>query len=288
MSTTWLAGCKINLGLHVLRRRPDGYHDIESVLVPIPWHDVLHVDVAESDSFTSSDPLLPTDDRNLCVRAVARFRDHYGETPPVRVHLEKNLPVGAGLGGGSSDAAAVLRALAQLTGVKATSPDLLAIAASIGSDVPFFMHEPGDEPRIALATGRGEVLTPLQLDLPFEVVIATPDVSISTADAYAGVTPNAKDRPPLVELVGRNPPEAWRGALVNDFEPFIFAAFPQLSAVKDTLYGSGALYASLSGTGSSVYGLFADRDAADDARRALRARNIRGVTSQLLRPGLLV
>src|SRR5690606_25302100 len=202
-----------------------------------------------------------------------RFRVGFGGAPPLRIHLEKNLPTGAGLGGGSSDAATVLRALARLTDIPADEPKMLSLAASLGSDVPFFLHEAGN-PQPVLATGRGEVLHPLPVDLPFALVIATPDVSISTADAYAGITPDDRDRPSLTEVVEQNAPERWRDTLANDFEPFIFSAFPQLSAIQDTVYGSGAFYASLRGTGSSVYGLFEDEAVANGARGVLASRGV--------------
>ena len=293
MSTTWLAGCKINLGLHVLRRRSDGYHDIESVLIPVPWYDTIQVEPAEKDEFSCSDLLLPVDERNLCVRAVHLFRGRFGQTRPLRIHLEKNLPTGAGLGGGSSDAAAILRGLARLNDIPASEPDLMTIAAALGSDVPFFLldrarvsgHGPHTaEPREvpALATGRGEILEALTstdggaFRFPYALVIATPDVSISTADAYAGVTPNDYARPSLREAVVSGSPTMWRASIANDFEPFVFSAFPQLSVVKDMLYGAGALYASLSGSGSAVYGVFAEIGASTDATRVLVERGVTG------------
>lgn len=295
------ACCKINLGLYILGRRADGYHEIASVLFPVPWCDELRftqVDAVAGGSvqhqFTCSDPLLPTDGRNLCVRARVAFESKFGAVAPLHIHLDKRVPYGAGLGSGSSDAAAVLRYLAEGAGISPADDSVMQVAASIGSDVPFFLL---DGP--AFATGRGEILEPLgdpraklpagpdagpdagpkALALSGTLVIAVPDVQISSGDAYAGVAAAGSysaEAPDLIHLVGDGDPSDWNGSLRNDFEPFVYATFPQIARLKARMEGAasgaGAAYVSLSGSGSAVYGIFESPGAAEVA--AERAREL--------------
>ena len=275
------AGCKINFGLHVLGKRDDGYHDIETAILPVPWYDVLTFEPAEAFAFTSSDPRLPTDERNLCVKAYGLFGQVFGQVIPLRMHLEKHLPYGAGLGGGSSDAAAVLRICARLAGAELDDARLVQLALRVGSDVPFFLKSVP-----SLATGRGERLIPLTaddgspFDFPWDIVIVTPDVHVDTALAYAGVEPNERSRVSLEDALRGNDPAVWRSSVVNDFESFVFATFPQIARAKESLYGAGALYASLSGSGSAVYGLF-ERGSAADTCIAVEERGYSGWTGSL-------
>ncbi|MFW5973025.1 MAG: 4-(cytidine 5'-diphospho)-2-C-methyl-D-erythritol kinase [Bacteroidota bacterium] len=265
------ARAKINLGLHILRKRPDGYHDIESVMLPVAWADTVTVEPEHTLSFTCDDPDLANDD-NLCLRAAAALREKTGVARGARIHLAKRLPYGAGLGGGSSDAAATIRLLVELWGSDLTANELFDLAASIGSDVPFFLQD-----EAALATGRGETLSPLEdnhggpYTFPYDLVIAVPTTRISTPEAYRQVQPDDRNRPDLRGLVRSNDLERWRRFLVNDFEASVLPAFAEVVALKTSLYESGADYASLSGSGSAVFGVFENSAAALGATEALRA-----------------
>lgn len=253
------APAKINLGLHVLRKRPDGYHAVETVLHRIGWADTVAAADADTLSMTCSDPSLPTGDDNLCMEAARKLAAACDVGRGARIHLEKVLPYGAGLGGGSSDAVATLRVLNALWGANASEDLLYRIATSIGSDVPFFLQ---DAPA-AFATGRGEVLEPLTGEegtycLPYPVLVVVPDVQISTPDAYRRLTPSPKDRPDLPRLVRSNDLARWADALVNDFETPMASDEPQIAAARAMLRAQGAAYVSLSGSGAAVYGVFTD------------------------------
>lgn len=255
-----LAPAKVNLGLHVLRQRADGYHDLETVLVPIGWHDRLTVLPARAFGFTCSDPSLPADERNLCVRAAQALAAHLGTEPHGALHLEKHLPHGAGLGGGSSDAAHTLRLLADHWGLDVSAATLHTLAAGLGSDVPFFLHD-----EAMLATGRGEVLEPLGAEpyqLPFALAVVMPPVQISTAEAYALVQPEATARPDLRAVILSNDLDRWRDELANDFETPILARYPAIRAARQRLLEAGAGYAALSGSGAAVFGVFEHAEAA--------------------------
>lgn len=251
------APAKINLGLHVLRKRVDGYHDIETVFLCIPWADRVAAAPADRLSMTCSDPALPTDEANLCMQAARRLKEAFSVDAGAALHLEKRVPYGAGLGSGSSDAAATLQVLDALWDVAASSEELHALGAEIGADVPFFLGAGA-----AHATGRGDVLTPLCLrssaayTCPFTFVVIVPPVQVSTPDAYRRVTPRATDRPDLRAVVMSNDLAQWRARLANDFEEPVTAAFSAIDAARSWLVDAGAGYVSLSGSGSAVYGAF--------------------------------
>lgn len=272
------APAKINLGLHVLRRRSDGYHDIETVFCRIGWSDEITVEPAEALSMTCSDPDLPTDDDNLCMQAAERLREACGVERGARLHLEKHLPYGAGLGGGSSDAAATLRLLSRLWNLEVTGQELRTIGAQIGSDVPFFLF---DAPA-AVAEGRGEELevlrtadgTPADLDA-FNFVVIVPPVEVSTPEAYAMVTPNDTARPELAEVVASTDLSRWRSDLVNDFQKPVAARHEPVEQALTLLNEAGAGYASLSGSGSAVFGVFEDAAPAQSAATAATDRGFR-------------
>ena len=212
-------------------------------------------------TLTCSDPSLPTDGDNLVVRAAHALSAWAGEQlevpPAARLHLDKCVPYGAGLGGGSSDAAAALRLLADLWALDVPQAKLHRLAADLGSDVPFFLDEGP-----AVATGRGEVLTPLvhpdgtPYTCPFWIVVAVPPVQVSTPAAYALVTPHGTNRPDLAAVVASNDLARWRRDLVNDFQVLIEAAYPQIGPVREALAMAGAGYTSLSGSGSAVFGVY--------------------------------
>jgi 4-diphosphocytidyl-2-C-methyl-D-erythritol kinase len=233
--------CKINLGLNILRKRADNYHDLETCFYPIPWTDILEVIPSDKFEFTVSGNVIPGD-TNLCVKAYRLL-----DAPPVKIHLHKIIPTGAGLGGGSSDAAWTLRLLNDVFNLKIPKEELKRYAAQIGSDCAFFIE---DGPMIG--TGRGEILRPAKVNLKGKfVVIVKPDIHVSTAEAYVGMTPN--NRHLDIENI---PVEEWRTSLTNDFEETIFQKFPVIRSIKEQLYKVGAVYAAMSGSGSAVYGIF--------------------------------
>ena len=242
---------KINLGLNVLRRREDGYHDISTVFVPYKGlSDVLEVVFADEPGMfeyglvTGCEP-----EKNLCFKAWRLMAEKYG-VGPVGIHLYKNIPTGSGLGGGSSDAAFTLRLLNDLFELGLSDETLAADAATLGSDCAFFIYN-----RPMIASGRGEILQDCKVPLQgYRIEVVVPPVHVSTAEAYRGVTP-AIPATPLEDIV-KMPVEQWRGRLVNDFEASILPAHPEIAAAKDAFYARGAAYASMSGSGSSVFALF--------------------------------
>lgn len=266
------APAKVNLGLHVLRRRSDGFHDLATAFLPIGWSDTLTAKAGGDLSLSTTDPGLPTDDRNLVIRAARALADWAGIDASARLTLDKRVPYGAGLGGGSSDAAAALRLLSDLWGLDVPAPDLYRLALDLGSDVPFFL-----EGVAAVGTGRGEQLAPLVGEggapyrCPFWLVVAVPPVHVSTADAFRLVTPNDRDRPDLGAAVVSNNLARWRAELTNDFQPSVEAAHSAIADVRRQLDAAGAGWAALSGTGSAVVGAFADATTAAAAARALSA-----------------
>lgn len=251
---------KINVGLQIIEKRPDGFHNLESLFLGLSQlSDIL--EIIESDKLSLSLYGIVPDcsiEDNLCVKAYRLLEKDF-KLPPVEIHLYKKIPTGAGLGGGSSDGAAALIILNRLFGLEIDDNRLAGYAAQIGSDCPFFVYanslkEESFTPM--LVKGRGEILEPIEVEQlnGISVKIETPDVFISTAEAYRGVTPE-KPAVPLGELL-RLPVEEWRSVIKNDFEKSLFAKYPILEECKENFYRNGALYASLSGSGSSVFGLF--------------------------------
>ncbi len=249
---------KINLGLNILRKRPDGYHDIESLFIPVQWRDILEI-VEHSEGtrgsvlFSSSGIPVPNDGRpNLCERAYHLLNERHA-LPSVRIHLHKIVPIGAGLGGGSADAAFTLRMLNELFRLGESDAELEHLAGLLGSDCPFFVR---NSPQFV--TGRGECMEPFPMHLTgLHMLIVYPKIHIGTAEAYAGVTP-AMPTTPLVELL-RVPIEDWKHLVRNDFEESVFPNHPVLPRLKQQLYDAGAIYASMTGSGSSIFGIFKQR-----------------------------
>ncbi len=257
------APAKINLGLHILARRDDGYHEIETGMIGVKWYDTLTVTHAPALSLTCSDPSLPTNKSNLVMRAATRLKELTKYDGGASIHLDKQIPYGAGLGGGSSDAAATLNALCSLWNLEIPRQELSALAASIGSDVPFFL-----DPKPSIASGRGEYLKPLDTEafnFPYTVVILASEQGISTAEAYGGSTPNNNNRPDIGSILTTTPVEEWQDLLVNDFTDVAFSKVKKLRSLEKYLRDAGASYVSLSGSGSAIYGLFSGPE------KALRA-----------------
>lgn len=260
---------KINLGLNVISRRPDGYHDVATVMIPIPsLRDVLEVVPGRSDALTFTATGRPIDcpiEKNLAVKAYRALEAELGQLPPVDIYLDKLIPDGAGLGGGSADAAFALRGIRDTLGLDLDDTQLEAVAARIGADCPFFIAN-----RPALCTGIGTTLTPVEIPALKGYTIAVAkrtDTAVPTASAYAGITPRqpAHDIMSILAL----PPEEWRGLLVNDFETTVFPAAPAIAALKDHFYDTGAVYASMSGSGAAVYGIFSNDKLAHASLSAL-------------------
>lgn len=241
---------KINLGLHVVERRSDGYHNLESLFYPVELCDILEVIPGERFGFQSTGLTIKgPEEENLVVRAWRLLQKRF-DLPPVRIHLHKVIPIGAGLGGGSSDGAFMLKMANDLFMLGMTEAKLEEMAAALGADCPFFIGN-----RAALATGTGNILQPVDLDLSgYKIVIVKPPLAVSTGMAYKVVTPRRPDHT-VVEVVTR-PVEEWKELLVNDFEEHVFAMFPEIGTIREELFRLGAVYASMSGSGSSVYGLF--------------------------------
>ncbi len=249
--------CKINLGLHITRKREDGYHDLETVFYPVQLQDALEcvkpgIGNLESgvELASSGLPVAGSVENNLCVKAYHLLKKNFPAIGHVQMHLHKNIPMGAGLGGGSADGAFALGMLNKMFQLNLSQDQLSNYALQLGSDCPFFiLNKP------CIATGRGELMEAIKLDLSaYTFVIVNPGIHVSTAKAFAGITPAPPARP-LREIV-QLPVGEWKNLLVNDFETTVGRDHPEIPAIKNSLYAAGAVYAAMSGSGSSVYGLF--------------------------------
>lgn len=241
---------KLNIGLNVTARRPDGFHNLESVFYPLPWSDALEILPSEETVFTSSGIGIPgAAESNLCLKAYELLRNDF-ELPPVKIHLHKNIPIGAGLGGGSADAAFTLRLLNELFELKLTVEELENYARKLGADCAFFVRN-----KPVFAHEKGDIFEPVNLDLTgYYCVVIYPDVHITTAEAYGKITPKQPEIS-LEETIA-NGIENWPERVGNDFETALFPTYPILPELKKMLYEKGALYASMTGSGSAVFGLF--------------------------------
>lgn len=270
------AYAKINLGLRILRKREDGFHDIETVFHPVDLYDTIEFRSEDSKNASQrdiiiecSDPSVPLDESNLCWQAADALRRSVNTRKGVRIFIDKKIPVGAGLGGGSSDAGCVLRELPKFWNVALSYERLYEIAASLGSDVPYFLR-----PGTALATGRGDVLEYFDFSLPCWVVVVYPNIRVSTRWAYENWTEGERsDGVTLKEALTRHKtdPGTWRNELRNDFEEIIFQAYEVVKQVKEALYEGGADFALMSGSGSAVYGLFREEKRAREVLKKMQA-----------------
>ena len=243
---------KINLGLNIVARRADGYHDLETVFYPVPLTDALEIVTADGDEphlYCYGRPVDCAPEKNLVMRAYRLIQEEF-DVPAVDIHLYKRIPDGAGLGGGSSDAAHTLTMLNEMFHLGLPQQSLAERAARLGADCPFFVYN-----RPMLAQGIGDELSPVDVSLKGRtLVLVKPPVSVSTAEAYAQVTPAAPATP--VSTIITWPVELWDGQLVNDFEPSVFARHPDLWRIKLLLLEAGADYAAMSGSGSAIFGIF--------------------------------
>lgn len=251
------SNAKINIGLHILRKRDDGFHDIATLMVPVPFNDIIEINLAKPKgkgfSMNQTGITVPGNiEENLCYKSWELFCKERGMTH-VQLHLHKRIPLGAGLGGGSSNAIAVLKGLNDLTGNKLNNNDLHQLAVQLGSDCSLFV-----ENKPALAEGRGEILTDMPVSLKgLHLVLLNPGIPVNTAWAYSNITPN-EERESLQRLLSE-PMHQWKTNVTNDFENTVFKAHPEVAGLKAELYMAGAIFTSMSGSGSTVYGLFPEQ-----------------------------
>ena len=241
---------KINIGLNILSKRDDGYHNIESCFYPIGFSDVLEILPSDKLTFTSTGIPIPGKLKsNLCLKAYELIKKNF-EIPPVRIHLHKIIPIGAGLGGGSSDATFTLKVLNKIFELDISDHKLEQYAAQLGSDCPFFVR---NSP--VIATGTGTTFKSCKIDLSgYFLALAFPGIHIGTQEAYAGIKPTKAENP-IPEIIAKTP-HTWKDLLINDFEHSIFPNHSEIEVIKDTFYETGAIYSSMTGSGSAVYGLF--------------------------------
>lgn len=282
-----IVNAKINLGLQIVARRPDGYHDLQTVFYPIglyaatPENPVAFCDILEITECDNSERTelirfkqtgALTDcpaDRNLVVRAAGLFYDTYKPGICVNIQLDKHIPDGAGIGGGSADASFTLKMLNEVCGINASDAELAELALTLGADCPFFIYN-----RPAFAAGVGERIEIIEGNNPLAgkwLLLVKPDVYISTREAFAGVTPRLPEfnLRELFEL----PVSEWRQRVHNDFEDSIFPTHPEFQEIKSNLYGSGAMYASLTGSGSCLYGIYETQSEAAAASALLKSNS---------------
>jgi 4-diphosphocytidyl-2-C-methyl-D-erythritol kinase len=255
-----LAHAKINLGLYVVARRPDGYHDIETVFCRIGIADSITFSESPDIRVTSTSPDAPSDESNICHKAATLLKDRLRVRRGVHIHIEKRVPVGAGLGGGSADAALVLKELPAFWQHRIELDECGELALQLGSDVPYFLRDGA-----AVGRGRGEQLEYFALDIPYSILLCNPNIHIPTGWAYARMKPGAEGKPgdlKKVVLEGMRNPATLR-QLRNDFESVVFEFHPEVRTLKSAMESNGAIFALMSGSGSTVFGFFNDSAAAD-------------------------
>jgi 4-diphosphocytidyl-2-C-methyl-D-erythritol kinase len=252
--------CKINLGLHIVRKREDGYHDLETIFYPLPVRDILEVVRTEAGSQTpgaadvdfhpSGLTVQGKPEDNLCIKAYHLLKSNYPQLPAIQMYLHKVIPMGAGLGGGSADGAFTLQLLNDKFQLNIPREKLLDYALQLGSDCPFFLiNQP------CLGTGRGQLLQVVSSDLSaYSFLLINPGIHVNTGWAFSQLTPAPAPQP--LQHIIQQPVAGWPSLLTNDFEAPVTTHHPELKAIKDRLYQTGALYASMTGSGSSFYGIF--------------------------------
>jgi 4-diphosphocytidyl-2-C-methyl-D-erythritol kinase len=242
---------KINLGLSIVSKRPDGYHNLETIFYPLPIYDILEaVPAAETGFFLAGYPIPGKKEDNLVFNAYRLLKSKYAKLPPLHIYLYKAIPMNAGLGGGSSDAAEMIRLIHHLLGPSVSERELSRLALELGSDCPFFMQQ---DP--CFSTGRGEILEPINLDLSsYSLLLVHPEVEVETAWAFSRISPSVPSGV-LKESI-KQPIENWKKTISNDFESPVFEVFPSLQKIKELLYATGAKYASMTGSGSTIYGIY--------------------------------
>lgn len=246
--------CKINLGLNIIRKRSDGYHDLETIFYPNALNDIVEIIQSKENNpnfFQSTGLAIDGNtENNLCIKAYHLLKKDFSSLPPFQMHLHKNIPMGAGLGGGSADGAFTLKLLNDKFKLNLTQEQLINYALQLGSDCPFFIYN-----KACFATGRGEKITPINLNLSdYSFVLVNPKIHISTAWAFQNITPTIP--PKSIKEIIHQPIETWKDELVNDFENPVIQSHPEIKSIKENLYNAGATYVSMSGSGSTVFAIF--------------------------------
>jgi 4-diphosphocytidyl-2-C-methyl-D-erythritol kinase len=247
--------CKINLGLHILAKREDGFHNLETVFYPVGLKDALEIIPAPDSNtaieYTSSGLTVHGNTAdNICIKAYHLLKKDFTQLPNIKMHLHKAIPMGAGLGGGSADGAFALQLLNKKFNLNILTPKLINYAAQLGSDCPFFIiNEP------CYATGRGEILEEISVTLRgYQIVLINPGIHVNTGYAFSQLTPALPQK--SIATVIKQPIETWKAELKNDFEKPVFQQHPAIKNIKEELYQQGAMYAAMSGSGSTVFGIF--------------------------------
>ena len=246
---------KLNLGLRILRKREDGYHDLETVFYPIPIKDALEILPSKTLKLNVTGiPVKGKQEENLCIKAYQLLKQEFPNLPAVEINLHKTIPMGAGLGGGSSDAAFMLRLLNEKFELELSQEKLILAASEIGSDCAFFIvNEP------CIARGRGEQLQKIKLDLsPYTILVVNPGIHIDTSWAFSQTNSKKQNEGSNISQLIHEKPSGWKGLLKNDFEELVIANYPLVAEIKNILYEKGAVYAAMTGSGSTVFGLFSN------------------------------
>jgi 4-diphosphocytidyl-2-C-methyl-D-erythritol kinase len=243
--------CKINLGLNILRKREDSFHDLETVFYPVDLDDVLEViPSSKKTHITVTGIAAGNPENNLCLKAYLLLKKDHPQLPEIKIHLHKAIPIGAGLGGGSADAAFMLRMLNKEFSLDVPDDKMFGYASQLGSDCPFFLLN-----KPSLATGRGELLEPINISLAgCQILLVNGGIHISTAEAFKKIKPSIPAK--KIKNIVVQPIETWREELCNDFENYVFERYPLISKIKESLYDAGAVYAAMSGSGSTIFGIF--------------------------------
>jgi 4-diphosphocytidyl-2-C-methyl-D-erythritol kinase len=243
--------CKINLGLNILQKRQDDYHDIETVFFPIPFTDILEIiSSGQKTELINTGITVDGNENNLCIKAYHLLKKDFPQLPNIKIHLHKVIPMGAGLGGGSADAAFTLSLVNEKYNLHISAQQLFVYASLLGSDCSFFLFN-----KPCFATRRGEKMEPINLSLSdYKILLINPGIHVSTKELFQQITP----RIPLKRIreIIQQPIETWKNDLKNDFEEIVFLKHPAIKKIKENLYNHNALYASMTGTGSTVFGIF--------------------------------
>ena len=260
------APAKINFGLNIVSKRADGFHNLETIFYPInDLYDIIKIEKSDTFSFSCDNNELETDHNNLVIKAIKLLERIFGKCFLVNIHLEKNIPIGAGLGGGSSDAAATLISLNEMFNLGIKHDQIIDLAMQLGSDVPFFVSA-----KPAIGTSRGEILKEIDFEINFTIVVINPGIHISTKKAFENISPQPSKYDYFSGRVNRL--DDWnfvKEYITNDFEEYVFDAFPEVGKIKEKLYENGALFSLMTGSGSTVYGIFEDNDKAERAVKDL-------------------
>ncbi len=260
------APAKINIGLYVTEKRQDGFHNIETIFYPVSLHDKIIVEDSDIFNFSSNEKSLPIDSTNLIIHAKNLLEEYSGERLNIKIQLQKNIPIGAGLGGGSSDAAAVLNLLNEFAGLSLSPNEIFDLGLRLGSDVPFFLN-----PKPSFACGKGEILSPQLLHLDLPLLIVNPAINISTKWAYSQIKPGRSGFDlRQVESLDLYHLKLYGEHISNVFEAPVFEMYPVIKEIKFLQYKLGAVFSLMSGSGSSVFGIYPDTESAASAAGIMR------------------